>query len=69
MMKIHIDYDMMKQDLDNVIYKDGIHNGELNKYDADYSDEDIFKVWHYIIAIAYKSYYKGLKRAETEFNR
>ena len=41
MMKIHIDYDMMKQDLDNVIYKDGIHNGELNKYDTDYSDEEI----------------------------
>lgn len=69
MMKIHIDYDTMKQDLDNVIYKDGIHNGDLNKYDADCSDEDIFKVWHYIIAIAYQSYYKGLKRAETEFNR
>lgn len=68
-MKIIIDNDTIKRDLDDVIYKDGIHNGDMNKYDADYPDEAIINVWSYIIAIAYKAYCKGVARANTEINK
>ena len=64
-----IENETIKQDLDYVIYKDGIHNGDLNKYDTDYSDEAIEKVWSYIIRVAYRAYCKGIDRANTELNK